>query len=72
MFNHRGLTGVQSASYKTCVGFTVSSCPQASLQGEPLIADVMADAAIRQIMARDGVRADQLDTLLSQVRLRLL
>ena len=72
MFNRRSLTGFSSSPYRACVGFSVSSCPQGSLQGEPLMKDLMADEAIRQIMARDGVRADQLDTLMTQVRSRLL
>ncbi|MDA8232013.1 MAG: hypothetical protein M0006_11810 [Magnetospirillum sp.] len=38
---------------------------------EPALADVMADDVIRRVMARDGVRADQLLSLIDQVRTRL-
>lgn len=39
--------------------------------GEPSIADVMSDSIVRQVMARDGVGADQLVNLIENVRSHL-
>lgn len=39
--------------------------------GEPSMADVMSDSIVRQIMARDGVGADQLTSLIENVRSHL-
>jgi len=40
--------------------------------GEPPLAELIADDSVRRLMARDGVREDQLLRLLDQVRTRLL
>ena len=39
--------------------------------GEPPLAELMADEVVRRMMARDGVKADQLLSLIDEVRLRL-
>lgn len=39
--------------------------------GEPPLAELMADEAVRRLMARDGVLADQLLSLIDEVRNRL-
>lgn len=39
--------------------------------GEPALADVMADPMILRLMARDGVAVDSLKSLIEDVRARL-
>ena len=42
------------------------------LAGEPRVADMLADDAIKQVMSRDGVAVEQLNTLLKLVRSHLV
>jgi hypothetical protein len=39
--------------------------------GEPPLAELMADEVVRRLMARDGVGAEQLLSLIDEVRSRL-
>ena len=42
------------------------------LDGEPTLQELLDDPVIEAIMARDGVRRDELVSLISEVRSRLL
>ena len=57
---------------ETFLAFRANAEPPFQGCGEPPLAEVIADDAVQQMMARDGVQLDQLLDLLDEVRTRLL
>ena len=72
MLTRYGMNAFRSAPSGFGAGVKRSVRPFLALGGEPAIEEILADEATLQIMAKDGVGMDQLHSLMTEVRLRLV
>jgi len=72
MLSHYGMNAYWPAPTGIGAGIKRSAKPAFAVGGEPAIEDILADEATLMVMARDGVGMDQLHTLMTQVRSKLL
>ena len=72
MANHHGMSAFPSLQYDRGGDFAAAFRSFYLQGGEPPIEEVMADDVTRKVMACDGVAADQLRSLMTAVRSRLL
>ena len=72
MGNRYRMDSEQSTRWARADNVPTSLGPAALFYGEPDMAEVLADQAIQQVMSRDGVAVEQLNSLLNLVRSRLI